>query len=98
MKTQKWLWLSVWITLTVGVCLAVVALNGFYTTMRMMQIGGSAVTTPLEHMEASWANMWWGLAFLGYGAIMGIGLRVMRNMGMLSTPNTDEATVASSPR
>ncbi len=91
MKTQKWLWLSVWITLTVGVCLAVVALNGFYTTMRMMQIGGSAVTTPLEHMEASWANMWWGLGFLGYGAIMGIGLRVMRNMGMISAPEADGA-------
>ena len=91
MKTQKWLWLSVWIALTVGMIFAVVALNGFYTTMRMMQIGESPVTTPLEYMEASWANMWWGLAFLGYGAIMGIGLRVMRNMGMISAPEADGA-------
>lgn len=80
MRLYKWAWISVWISLTVGTVLAVGGLNGFYVTLRMLQLEDASVAGPLHRIETAWGYMWPAIWFLGYGAILGIGMKVVPKM------------------
>ncbi|MGP6173396.1 hypothetical protein [Corynebacterium sp. A21] len=74
---HRWAWISVWVSLAVGVSLAIGGLNGFYVTLRMLQFEDANVSAPLHRIETAWGYMWPGVWFLAYGAILGIGMKVL---------------------
>lgn len=73
----KWAWLSVWISLVVGTTLAIGGLNGFYVTMRMLQLEDANIAASLHRIETAWGYMRPAILFLGYGAILGIGMKIL---------------------
>ena len=77
MSIGKVLWISVWISIAVGATLAIAGLNGFYVTMRWLQLEEATVTGPLHRIETAWEYMRPALWFLSYGAILGIAMKVL---------------------
>lgn len=77
MAPHRWLWMSVWASLIVGAVLAIAGLNGFYVTMRWLQLEEASVVGPLQRIETAWGYMWPALWFLGYGAVVGIGMKTL---------------------
>lgn len=80
MAVRKWAWISIWASLIVGAVLAVAGLNGFYVTMRWLQQENAEVTGPLHRIETAWGYMWPAVWFLGYGAVLGIGMKLLPKM------------------
>lgn len=77
---RRGVWISVWVSLTVGAILAIGGLNGFYVTMRWLQAEDAEVTGLLHRIETAWGYMWPAIWFLGYGATVGLGMKVLPKM------------------